>query len=117
MLEFEETQRNTGYVVLSTAEYRDLLKRADEAYNALRIVRHEYIESKPIEVTFDKRWLYELAMDKLTRTFYAEDLNNYTVAAHPDDLQVMPVTIGRVHAASVTTLPLKGGEVTGDTHD
>ena len=102
MLEFDDTKRGVlkpaddGYVVLPISDYNELLRRADAAYNAITLSRREYTNSKPIEATVDKHWLYRLAMEKLLDLYSPNDLEGYELTRRPDDLIVFDFTLAKL---------------------
>lgn len=89
---------NEGRVSLSISEYNDLLRRADAASNALKLVRRNYSVHKPIEVEIDKHWLYQQAMLKLHEQYGPDIHETYEAVKCADDLVVLDVTIARLIA-------------------
>lgn len=107
MLEFEENSTkvegqcaelrplSVGTVTLSVSEYNDLLRRADAANNAIRLVKRMYSVHKPIEIVIDKHWLYQLAMRKL-QELYGPDVFQEYEAVSCDDLVLIDPTLARL---------------------
>lgn len=82
-----------GYVVLPINDYNELLRRADAAYNAVRISRISYMDTKPIEASIDKYWLYDLLMCKLSDTYTEQDLADYAYKQSAEELYVPDITL------------------------
>ena len=87
---------NLGYVVLPVSEYNELLRRADAAFNAIKLCRREYRVDKPIEAEIDKHWLYELIMHKLHMQYGHEIYNTHTVMSDPDDMVLLDVSVAKL---------------------
>ena len=109
MLEFEPANEATngliaeprlyegGTVTLPVSEYNKLLRRADAAYNAVKLQRRDYYkDSRPIGIEIDKHWLYALAMEKLHALYSPSELESYNVLASADDLVLLDVTIAKL---------------------